>query len=75
VFLRSVEPRARQRFPQLPGNPFLSGPVAISFREMAAGTGLGKTAVISAVKEALKAGIIKHELHQKGTRASKYTID
>jgi hypothetical protein len=54
---------------QLRGVVFLSEPVAMSLREIAAGTGLGKTAVVDAIQEATACGILKSERHEKGALA------
>jgi hypothetical protein len=54
---------------QLRGIVFLSEPVAMSLREIAAGTGLGKTAVVDAIQEATACGILKSERHEKGALA------
>lgn len=65
-------------YQQLRGIVFVSQPVAASLREIAAGTALGKTAVVAAVKEAVEVGVVRLEPHKKGapgTRANRYTIN
>jgi len=81
--LRELSPSAWKvacyvAYRQLRGLVFSSDPVAISLRELVAGTGLGKTAVVTAVLNAVEAGILKHERHEKGalgTRRSRYSIN
>jgi hypothetical protein len=63
---------------QLRGIVFCSDPVPISLRQMVAGTGLSKTAVVSAVQDATAVGILGHERHRKGTfgtLSSQYAIN
>ena len=65
-------------YQQLCGIVFVSQPVAASLRQIAAGTGLGKTTVVAAVKEAVEVGVVRIEPHEKGapgTRANRYTIN
>jgi hypothetical protein len=63
---------------QLQGIVFCSDPVLISLRQMVVGTGLSKTAVVSAVHDATAAGILSHERRLKGTLGtlcSQYAIN
>jgi hypothetical protein len=62
-------------YQQLRGIVFVSQPVAASLCQIAAGTALGKTAVVAAVKEAVEVGVVRIEPHEKGTRANRYTIN
>jgi DNA-binding MarR family transcriptional regulator len=82
-WLRDLSPTAWKvatyvAYRQLRGIVFSSEPVAVSLREIAAATGLGKTAVVDAIQEATACGILESERHEKGalgTRSSKYTIN
>ena len=60
------------------GSCSVSDPVPISLRQMVAGTGLSKTAVVSAVQDATAAGILRHQRHRKGTfgtLSSRYAVN
>jgi hypothetical protein len=62
---------------QMCGIVFSSERVAISLRELAAGTGLSKGAAVAAMQGAVAAGILEHQRHEKGalgTRSSRYSI-